>query len=161
MLRRVVVLCLVMFWMGGFTFYAAVVVPVGTQVLGGSALQGDITQRVTNWMNLAGAVALLAWAWDLAAAPDARRRRQLLGWALWAFMAVGLALLVWWHPRMDELRDAPEYTREIQRSFRRLHKLYLWTSTFQWAAALGLIYLTVSRWRTIDAARTLEATRTP
>ena len=36
---RFLVLAAFAFWVGGFTFYAAVVVPTGTEVLGGAAEQ--------------------------------------------------------------------------------------------------------------------------
>jgi hypothetical protein len=150
-LRRVLVIFAVAFWIGGFTFYAAVVIPIGTEVLGGPAQQGDITRYVSNWINVAGAVALVLWAWDLAADPALPRLRQCARWFLWVFMAVALALLVWWHPQLDTLRDSPEYTRDIQRLFRRLHRLYLWTSTFQWAAALLLLFSTLRTWRHNDS----------
>src|SRR2546428_9021513 len=72
-LRRFLVLAALMFWQGGFTFYAAVVVPVGQQVLGSDLEQGFITRQVTQWLNVAGAVALVPLAWDVLAAE--RRRR--------------------------------------------------------------------------------------
>ena len=46
-LRRFIVLVALCFWQGGFTFYAGVVVPVGTDVLGSSLKQGFVTRRVT------------------------------------------------------------------------------------------------------------------
>ena len=55
LLRRLLVLAAFAFWQGGFTFYAAVVVPVGTEVLGSSMEQGSITRRVTVYLNMAGA----------------------------------------------------------------------------------------------------------
>ena len=43
-LRRFLVLIALFFWQGGFTFYAAVVVPVGQQVLHSHLRQGFVTQ---------------------------------------------------------------------------------------------------------------------
>ena len=51
-LRRFLVLIALFFWQGGFTFYAAVVVPVGQQVLHSHLRQGFVTQQVTNYLNL-------------------------------------------------------------------------------------------------------------
>ena len=51
-LRRFFVLQSLMLWQGGFLFYAAVVVPIGTDVLGGSFEQGRITRFVTEQMNV-------------------------------------------------------------------------------------------------------------
>jgi hypothetical protein len=47
-------------WFGGFTFYAAVVIPVLHDELGGLG-QGAITGEVTNSLNAIGAVAVAAW----------------------------------------------------------------------------------------------------
>ena len=49
-----------MLWQGGFLFYAAVVVPTGTEVLG-SFEQGRVTRHVTDWLNGIGAVTLSSW----------------------------------------------------------------------------------------------------
>lgn len=43
-------------WLGGLTFYAGIVVPIGTEIVGGTE-QGFVTQRVTNWLNALGVVA--------------------------------------------------------------------------------------------------------
>jgi hypothetical protein len=54
-------------WWGGLTFYALVVVPIGTELLG-SVEQGFVTQRVTlwhNWLGVVIALALAAEAWRL------------------------------------------------------------------------------------------------
>jgi len=149
-LRRLLFLWLLMFWQGGFIFYGAVVVEVGRQTLG-DPLQGTITQRVTNWLNLAGAVALAAWAWDIAVepAPTHLRRRR---WLLWLFLVATLAALAWLHWSMDQhMNDATE--RLTDRSgFRELHRWYLRVSTAQCAAALMLTWATLRAWRT-GAAR--------
>ena len=55
-LRRFLVLQSLLLWQGGFLFYAAFVVPAGTEVLGSSAAQGVITTRVVDALNVCGAV---------------------------------------------------------------------------------------------------------
>src|SRR5581483_650500 len=125
-----------------------VVVPIGTEVLGGPAEQGEITRHVTKWLNVANAVALVLWAWDLAA-DRAPGRRQLVRWLLWAALAVMLGLLVWWHPQMNSMLDPEDYRRH-RAEFRRLHKSYLWVSTYQWCVALVLIFSTLRTWRAND-----------
>jgi hypothetical protein len=150
LLRRVLVTFAVMFWLGGFTFYAAVVVPIGTEVLPGKAIeQGGITRRVATWVNVSGAVALLLWGWEVAAEPPSSRRRQALRWLLWAVQVVALLLLLWWHPQMEALLDGESYT-EVQRAFRRLHRAYLWTNTVQWGAAVLLLLSTLRTWHVND-----------
>ena len=45
-LRRYLTVIALMFWLGGFTFYASIVVPIGMDAMKGSALrQGFITQQ--------------------------------------------------------------------------------------------------------------------
>jgi hypothetical protein len=56
--RRFLAFAAVAFWLGGFTFYAGVVIPVGIRVLGGHVRQGFITQQVTQWINVAALCAI-------------------------------------------------------------------------------------------------------
>src|SRR5437899_8924195 len=96
--RRLLVLAALMFWQGGFTFYSAVVIQVGAEVFHSHLDQGFVTQRVSNYLNLAGAAALPLLAWDVLASRDVRWRRRLR-WAVWAVLAGTLALLAWMHVR--------------------------------------------------------------
>lgn len=61
LVRRLLLLWALMFWQGGFMFYGGVVVPVGSRILGSDLEQGWITRSVTNYLNVAGAVALALW----------------------------------------------------------------------------------------------------
>ncbi|HSQ58530.1 MAG TPA: hypothetical protein VLM40_22610, partial [Gemmata sp.] len=95
--RRFVVLQLLLVWQGGFLFYAAVVVPAGTQVLGSAAAQGPITSRVTDWLNVLGIVALLTMAWDLNYSRDGSSRRIAARWWIWGVVLVGQLFLLFLH----------------------------------------------------------------
>lgn len=144
---RFLVVAALMFWQGGFTFYSAVVVPIGQEMFG--KRQGFLTREVTDYLNLSGAVALLLLAADVAVVRD-RAARRWLRWAAWGVMAAGLALLVWLHPHMDQYLDL-EATRIVdRRGFRFVHRWYLWTSTVQWGAAIVYILLTLQAWRRSD-----------
>src|SRR5207244_10479863 len=90
-LRRFLVLIAVMFWQGGFTFYGAVVIHVGHQVLESRITQGLITHSVTNYLNVAGVVALILWAWDLASVRDPSRLRQWTRAALLPLLLLTMA----------------------------------------------------------------------
>ncbi len=148
MIRRMLVLVALMFWQGGFTFYAAVVVPVGSSVLGSHREQGAITRHVTNYLNLAAAVALVPLAWEAAAG---RRRRPR--WACWLGMALTLAALAVLHFYLDELFDRDLAGSADRPAFAVGHRWYLWVSTAQWACAVGYLVLTLLAWREEDGAR--------
>src|SRR5205823_7477731 len=75
------------FWQGGFTFYAAVVVPIGRQVFGSDLDQAMVTRQATVWLNVAGAVTLLFLAADIAVTADPSGRRRLGRWLAWSGLA--------------------------------------------------------------------------
>lgn len=149
MLRRMLVLWMLMIWQGGFVFYGLVVIHVGLQVLGSSLQQAWITQRVTNWLNLIGALALAAWAWDIAAesAPSRLRRRR---WLLWGVLVMTLAALAMLHPLLDRHMDYEQSHFSDAPSFHELHRWYLRVSTAQWVGAFVLSALTLRTWRQRD-----------
>lgn len=141
-IHRVVLLALFAFWFGGFTFYTAVVVPIGTDVLGSSRTQGFVTQQVTHWLNLIGGAALLAFVVDaIWFRHDQSKRHRILLWVL----IVGLALLwtglVFVHPVLDRMLDAENEFISDENSFYQWHRLYLWLSTVQWLLLWGWLIL--------------------
>jgi hypothetical protein len=150
LVRRLLVLVVLMFWQGGFTFYAAVVVPVGQDVLGSHRHQGFITQRVTNYLNLAGGIALVPLAWDVLASPDRKLRWQQGRWLTWFGMVATMGLLVWMHPRLDKLLEPETQAIVYREAFRREHSFYLWISTVQWGFAVIYTVLTLWAWRAED-----------
>jgi hypothetical protein len=151
LLRRFCVLAAMMFWQGGFTFYAAVVVPVGADVLGTHLEQGFITQNVSNYLNLAGGVALLVLAWELATQVDPMRWRWWCRGIAWGMMVATLAVLLWLHIRLDSLVD-PEQQIILDRDvFVPLHRLYLYVSTLQWLAGLAMLVLCLHLWGAREA----------
>ena len=155
--RRVLLVFALIFWQGGFTFYTAVVVPIGTEVLQSAEQQGWITRQVTVWLNGAGAVALPLWAWNLAADPASSRTGRILRWSTWAGLLITLLLLVWVHGRMDALLDPVQERIHDRSTFYGMHRVYLWVSTVQWLVALALIVCTLRDWREIDNGRSRQA----
>ncbi|HZT82251.1 MAG TPA: DUF4149 domain-containing protein [Gemmataceae bacterium] len=154
LLRRLVVVAALLFWQGGFTFYAAVVVPVGREVLGSHTRQGFITRRVATYLNLAGAVALVPLAWDAAATADPAAWRRRLRWLAWALLLLTLLALFWLHPRMTELMDLEQAELIDRGTFRLIHKVYLWASVVQWVAGVGYVVLMLGGWRAADTLGT-------
>ncbi len=157
-LRRFLVVQSLMLWQGGFLFYAAFVVPVGTEILGSSAAQGTITARVTDSLNLCGLVGLVLMTWDLAVTCDPTARRTAARWWCWAVVGGCQFLLFIVHGLLDSLMDPSRTYVLIQPPFRPLHRAYLWTSTVQWVAGLALAWWTLRAWA---AESTHRATRGP
>lgn len=151
LVRRLIVVVALMFWQGGFTFYAAVVVPVGQTVLGSHRRQGMITRVVTDYLNLTGAAALVPLAWDVAAA-DGELRRRRARWLAWGLMAVMQAVLFWLHGHLNALVDPERATLLDATAFRTGHRWYLWVSTIQWGAGIAYVILMLFAWRWQDRA---------
>jgi hypothetical protein len=148
--RRFLVLVALMFWLGGFTFYAAVVVPIGTKVLRSERRQGFITRKVTRDLNVTAAIALVVLAVEVFGPGDPSRWRWWLRLGLWAFMVACQVALFALHPSLDSyLRERGGVVLD-EAAFRPLHRLYLWTHTVQWAAGLPFIGLVLVGWQARD-----------
>jgi hypothetical protein len=151
LLRRYLTVIALCVWQGGFTFYAAFVVPIGTEALGSAKSQGFITRQVTDALNACGAFALALMAWDLAACRDPRPYRRVGRFVLFALMAVAAAALYRMHARLDGLLDVPNEEIVDRRVFRPLHRAYLWISAGQWACAAAYLGLSLGAWRGEDS----------
>lgn len=121
-------------WWGGLTFYAVVVVPIGSQQVGSDG-QGFITQQVTWWHNalLAAMIVCLAIeAWRVAS-------RWLAG------IVVGLILtgaaLIFEHSRLTSMLDFE--TRSISDGFYGRHAFYLWLTAAEWALGIAAAFALV------------------
>lgn len=154
-LRRYAVILAFAFWMGGFTFYAAVVIPTAHDVLGSHREVGFITQRVTRWLNGAGVVALTIFAWNLCALwrgfPWKLRRTLALTLAL--MIATQVALFIE-HHILDGLIDAETQSIVLHGRFYGWHRVYLLTAALQWlASALHVWWLFIGIHPTCKAER--------
>jgi len=115
------------FWIGGTTFYALVVVPTGTHVLGGIE-QGLLTEQVTrqlNWIGVASLVLLLPSLW---------RSKSLA--ASWLLLATTLAGLFWLHPRVAGYLDHQNRVVTSEVAFYQWHRVYLVVTAAQWLAGI-------------------------
>ncbi len=149
--RRMVLLASLMFWQGGFMFYGGVVVPVGGRILGSETNQGFITQSVTNYLNLAGAVCLFVWLEHLW--HDRRNGVSRSEWGLWISAFVSLIILAGIHVKMDHMLSVETSSVLDPEWFGRFHRLYLVTSSLQWLASLALLFLAVLRWNRHDRTK--------
>jgi hypothetical protein len=152
-LRRFLVLVALMFWQGGFLFYAAVVVPIGQSVLGSHFEQGMITRQVTTYLNLAGCVSLFILGWDIRASKAFSRRGRLISWTVMAICLVALMAL---HEHLAQLIDTEAHELLEPHVFRLGHRIYLWVSTLQWVAGLVFTGWTLKAWRAQDRSSNVE-----
>jgi len=151
-LRRYLSLCALLFWQGGFTFYAVVVIPVAGRVLRDNLhLRARITDGATFWLNWAGVVVLALFLWDLAVTADPSRLRRRLRGGSWAVLFVTLAALFFLHSWLEVLNPAEGKGPTDAATFFLLHSLYLWVSTAQWVAALLYLGVAVRAWRVEDS----------
>ncbi len=127
-------------WWGGFTFYAAFVIPAGQQVLGNHVLVGFITQRVSTALNISCATALLltvlegAWCWK-----KNSQNTQHIKHINLLVMAVLLAGLFYLHPVLGRFLDASSLQLRDEPVFYKLHRIYLLISSLLWLC--GLVHL--------------------
>jgi hypothetical protein len=149
--RRFLVVFALMVWLGGFTVYGAVVVPIGRNVLGPHSQQTIITRQVTNYLNLIGGVALLPLLWETAAGRDPSTRRRRRRWAAWGGLALTLVLLAGLHVYLDQLLGGAESTDAADHdAFGLAHRAYLIVGTVQWVCGLLYLGLSLSGWRAED-----------
>lgn len=148
-LRRFLVVQSLLLWQGGFLFYAAVVVPTGTRVVG-VVTQGAITARVTATLNVLGVVALAVLALDLWLTRDPSRRRSVCRWAGWSFALLCQCLLFYLHLKLESLMDEGRMWVANLAPFYPTHRMYLLASTAQWLACVLLIWWTLRAWRAED-----------
>jgi len=147
MLRRCLVFAALLFWYGGATFYASVVIPVGLHTLQPPGLQTFVTRTVTLILNLAGVVVLVLFAWDVTAVRDPRSGRRLARWLSWAGMLLTLVALTWLHRRLNQLMDVEKLRILDHEALKPLHRLYLGLSVLQWACGTAFVLLTLYAWR--------------
>lgn len=116
-------------WWGGLCFYAIVVVPIGTEVIG-TVEQGFVTQQVTQWHNALSIVFLVC----LLVEAYCRSSRTL--WTIGAgLLALGLGL-VGWHYHLSNMMDFED--QSVPSNFYTEHAIYLWMTATEWGIGLGL-----------------------
>ena len=143
-------------WVGGFTFYGGVVVPILNDELD-HFQAGGITQRVTDFLNAIGGLTVVLWsvvAWMDAATGPTWFHRVRLG--LLVATMVLLAALIGLHRIMDDRLDGGHLTE-----FYPLHRMYLAVSTAQWLSNLGVIVASIALWGTRRSASVPPSLKKP
>lgn len=148
MVRRFLLIVALSLSFGGSIFYAAVVVPIGSQMLD-STSQGFVTQKVTHGMNAATAATIAILIWEaVAIAPRLTAISRWLLLAIIVMLVLSNVALIGLHFQLDDLL-MPESFSVIQPArFYRLHQFYLWISIAQWLVMLVVIGWLVRAWRT-------------
>ncbi len=125
-------------WVGGFTFYGAVVLWVVHEAYG-SFDAGKITQSVTDYLNLIGVATLAVWAvfaWVERRAQPRWARNSLLGLLA---VSAGIQVFLFVDHRILDQRLAEHGLK----GFYAHHSVYLNASTAQWVAHLLMVPLSV------------------
>ena len=149
-LRRYLLLQALMVWQGGFLFYAAFVVPEGTDLFGPTG-QGAVTARATDTLNLIGVIGLAVFALELGLTRDPDARRTARRWWAWGVALLCQGLLFYAHLLLDYFMDDARRRIVVVGPFYPVHAVYLHGSTVQWLACLLFAWWTLRAWRAEDA----------
>jgi hypothetical protein len=150
------------FWLGGLTFYAAVVIPAGHRVLGSHTLVGMVTQQVTHGVNAAAVIALAASLWNLANRWSRTPRRLRGGLAAtWVILAVAQLMLFLLHPVLDGLIDAQAHVVLDGGRFYGLHRVYLIGTTIQIMIGVAHAGCVLAAWQDEDRLRSGSSSSPP
>jgi hypothetical protein len=147
-LRRFLLLLALAFSVGGFTFYASVVVPIGGAVLG-KTTQGFVTRRVAIAINLSTVVMSCLLASEMFAGWRGRSRRANAVFAACIAIIAGCCIgLLFFHSFLESFLIENEFSITDPDRFYRSHRIYLWISLAQWMATLPVVWLIATEWRT-------------
>lgn len=152
-LWQFLLLMLLTFTFGGFLFYAAVVVPLGSQVLD-KTTQGFVTLRVTQVLNIAVALCCVALLFDLGIKRKQRpKNAQRIALGCTTLIANSCMMLTALHPHMQTLLDPSEFAVLEPDKFYGAHRIYLGLSTLQWLSSLPILWILTL----VDSTRPTES----
>ncbi len=152
-LQRFVAIALLCFWLGGFTFYSGVVIPTAVEVIGSHREVGFVTQRVTQWLNVAGVATMAALLWNIRRGwkvAESVERKWLAGTL--ALLVIATIALIILHAILDARLDPTAFQISPRRDFHAWHRAYLLISTAQWGTALVHVWFMLSTWQRADTA---------
>ncbi len=150
LVRRFLLLAALLFWQGGFLFYATVVIPIGRTVLGDIRVQALVTRQATQVLNLAGGVALVPLAWDILVVIDPVRTRFRGRALLWVLVLASLLGLIWLRAVLDQQFDPLARKIADPPAFSSEHQWYVGLSVAQTVLVLVCLVLTLAAWQARD-----------
>lgn len=139
--RRFALWMALSFTFGGFLFYASVVVPTGTRVLG-TTTQGFVTRHVTDSLNIAMLGTLTLLVWEIVASRKSRGKRATRILVVCSALIAVCCLTLWVvHWKLETLLAEEEFAVLDGPGFYQLHRVYLWVSTLQWLSSLPVYWV--------------------
>ena len=119
-------------WLGGLTLYISIVVPVATEVIGAQT-QGEITAKVTVYINAFGSLAFVLLLIRSLVYKNKAGIFSAIGLMCLQGLLYGLHQELHW--RLSQ--DTPRWWSSFD--FYTVHRVYLWSTTAQWLIALGVV----------------------
>ncbi|WP_026994695.1 hypothetical protein [Flectobacillus major] len=133
------------FWWGAFTFLAAVVIPIGANILGSQLEMGFITQQVTNELNFLGMLVFMIYAYYTKHITDSS---QYLFYNFTAALLIGGQLFLFlMHYHLTDLMDFVHRKIPHPLTFHSLHRAYMITNVIIWAVVSVLLFKLLQRER--------------
>lgn len=130
-------------WWGGFTFYAAWVIPTAHNVLGDKVVTGMITQQVSHILNGLNALFILSTL------PPIFKKKililikyEVIILSIGTICLIGLLIL---HPFLDSFIKTDMQSLTDKTIFYNYHRAYLIISTANWICGLVWLYFYLKR----------------
>ncbi|WP_305953235.1 hypothetical protein [Emticicia oligotrophica] len=123
---------LLIIWWGAFTFYAGVVIPIGSKVLGSHTPMGFITQAVTVYFNYLALSIFIFFTFAF--------RKVRWTYILGILLILGQISLFFWHYKLDPMLNFKTHEVVEKQEFYALHRVYLLTSSVIWLIVSGVLF---------------------
>lgn len=147
--RILLLIAFSLFW-GGLTFYAGIVVRISHDVLSDPMVGGLITQRVTQWLQIAGGVTAVFMLWNAVLVGRVSRKYGFMLTACSLILVCSLVGLVLVHSQLDAVIDVDAVEITNRDAFTIGHRRYNQLTTIEWISSLTYLIITVAAWRQFD-----------
>jgi len=134
------------FW-GGLTLYEGIVVRIVHDVLPDPMDGGMITQRVTWWLQLLGAITVALMLWNACIVGwESRGYGATLGVCA-IVLGAAIAGLFFVHSQLDAVIDIEAAEITGRAAFKLNHRRYNQLTTVEWLTSIAYLAVTVAAWR--------------